>query len=340
MRTMTRWALWVVLCLLVSVAWAAPLTVSVIDVGQGDSILVQFPNGQDMLVDAGDKAHGATVVNYLKSRHVTRIDILVATHPHADHIGGMGAVLAAFPVGKVWDDGYNLGSRTQQDFLQAIKKKGLQYGQPRAGFTQAIGDVRIDVLAPGKTLLGSDANNNSLVLRLVYGQTSVLLPGDMEAAERATVNNWPKTTVLKVAHHGSRNGTDTAFARALSPQVAIISYALGNSYGHPHQQALDALKAAGATVYRTGTQGTVVVTSNGKTVAVKTLGHASARNSDSASNSSTTTGSTCAYIGNRNTHVFHRPTCGHLPAEKNRVCFATREEAINAGYRPCKICNP
>ena len=144
------------------------LKVSVLDVGQGDAILVQFPNHEVMLIDAGVPAQGKTVVDYLKKQGIQRIDILVATHPHEDHIGGMQAVLAAYPIGKVWDSGYNHGSQVQQRFLQTIKDKQLRFGTPRAGFHEAIGDVSVDVLAPGANLLNntdSDANNNSLVLR-------------------------------------------------------------------------------------------------------------------------------------------------------------------------------
>jgi len=212
--------------------WAGQLNLSVIDVGQGDSILVQFPNGEDMLVDAGDRDAGPTVVHYLRSRGVKRIDILVASHPHADHIGGMPSVLAAFPVGKAWDSGYNHGSRTQEDFLRTIKAKGIRFGRPKAGFGEKVGEVAVAVLAPPPTpLLGteSDANNNSLVLRIAYGSVSFLLPGDMEREERATVARWPHSTVLKVAHHGSRNGTDLAFAKAVSPQYAVVSYAMGKT---------------------------------------------------------------------------------------------------------------
>ncbi|HEY3416771.1 MAG TPA: MBL fold metallo-hydrolase [Armatimonadota bacterium] len=310
---------------------AAPLVVSVINVGQGDSILVQFPDGKDMLVDAGDSGHGTAVVSYLRSRAIKRIDILVASHPHADHIGGMPAVFAALPVGKVWDSGYNQGSRTQQQFLQTIRQKHIAFGTPRAGFSQSVGGVRIDVLAPGKTLLtgtDSDANNNSLVLRLAYGATSVLLPGDMEEAERATVSDWPSTTVLKVAHHGSRNGTDLSFARALAPEIAVISYGEGNEYEHPHPEAVTALREVGATIYRTATQGTIVLTSNGSQVTAKALGVAR----------TAATADSCAYIGNRRTHIYHLPTANHLPKPENRVCFASRAEAERAGYRPCKLC--
>jgi len=329
------------------VAETPKLVLSVIDVGQGDSILTEFPNGQSMLVDAGSRSSGSTVANYLRQRKVSKIDILVASHPHEDHIGGMLAVLDAFQIGKVWDSGYVHGSRTQENFLGTVRAKGIRFGTPKAGFTQDIGDTRIDVLAPVRALSGtnSDANNNSIVIRLTYGQISFLLTGDMETEERNTVSSWPKTTVLKVAHHGSRNGTDRYFLSAMSPQIAVISYGAGNSYGHPHAETVSALQNAKVKIYSTADSGTVQLSTDGKTVSVKTLGPSqkSRIGSSSKKQPSLQAGSGDGagnYIGNVNSKIFHLPNCSSLPAEKNRIYFNTRDEAINQGYRPCKKCNP
>ena len=337
--------------LVTGAAWPATsrLAVSVIDVGQGDSILVQFPGGQDMLVDAGDRDAGLTVVQYLRSRGVQRIDILVASHPHADHIGGMQAVLSAFPIGKVWDSGYNQGSRTQQEFLGTIKAKGIRFGMPKAGFSQTVGNVTVTVLAPKTQLTGteSDANNNSLVLRVTYGSVSFLLPGDMEGEERATVGAWPRSTVLKVAHHGSRNGTDLAFAKALSPTYAAISYAQGNPYGHPHAEALAALRSTGAKILQTAVDGTVVFTTDGTSVSYTTTHTARITRGRRASGAvvyspvaAATVPKGTAYIGNARSHIFHRLSCSTLPSAKNAVNLRSREEAVSQGYRPCRRCNP
>jgi competence protein ComEC len=336
--------------LVTGAAWPATsrLTVGVIDVGQGDSILVQFPSGQDMLVDAGDRDAGSTVVQYLRSRGVKRIDILVASHPHADHIGGMQAVLSAFPIGKVWDSGYNQGSRTQQEFLGTIKAKGIRFGMPKAGFSQNVGNATVAVLAPKTQLAGtdSDANNNSLVLRITYGSVSFLLPGDMETEERTTVGAWPRSTVLKVAHHGSHNGTDFAFAKAVSPAYAVISYGKGNPYGHPHAEALAALRSTGTKILQTAVDGTVVFTTDGTSVSYTTAHTAGIRSSRRASGAVTYTPVSsaaitgAAYVGNARSHIFHWPSCSTLPSAKNAVRLSSREEAISQGYRPCRRCNP
>ncbi|HOC94201.1 MAG TPA: MBL fold metallo-hydrolase [bacterium] len=331
------------------IAETPKLILSAIDVGQGDSILAEFPNGQVMLVDAGGRSEGAAVVKYLRQRKVSRIDILVASHPHEDHIGGMLAVMDAFQIGKVWDSGYVHGSRTQENFLATIKDKGIRFGTPKSGFTQSVGDARIDVLAPVRPLSGtdSDPNNNSVVLRVIYGQISFLLTGDMESEERNTVSPWPQTTVIKIAHHGSRNGTDRNFLKALSPRVAVISSGRGNNYGHPHSETLSALKSANVKTHNTADTGTVVVSTDGKTISVKTLGptsHSSASGGgyyggNKEKSPPPSTGKD-GYIGNVNSKIFHRPSCGSLPAEKNRIYFKSRNEAISQGYRPCKKCNP
>lgn len=311
---------------------AANLTLSVIDVGQGDSILVQFPTGQNMLVDAGTSTHGQSVVNYLKFLKISKIDILVASHPHEDHIGGMGDVLSAFTIGKVWDSGYNQGSQVQRRFLQTIKERGIRYGIPKAGFSEKVGDVRVDVLAPVR-LIPDSANNNSLILRITYGKISFLLMGDAESEERSTVGHWSPTTVLKVAHHGSRNGTDAGFLRAVSPKVAVISVAMQNSYGHPHPETMTALRNAKVKVYTTAELGTIAVVTDGTTVRVASHTH-------TARPAASQTGGAGEYIGNRNSHVFHRPTCSSLPMEKNRVMLSSRDEAIAQGFRPCGRCRP
>ncbi len=333
-----------------SPALAGDLAMHVLDVGQGDSILLRLPDGKSMLVDAGPSAAGQTVVEYLNRLGVERIDILAISHPHEDHLGGALAVLDAFPVGKVWDSGYVHGSKLQQRYLQTIKDKGIRFGKPKAGFVEVMGGARVEVLAPVHPLSGtnSDANNNGLILRVTYGDVSFLLMGDAEGEERATVGTFPRSTVLKVSHHGSHNGTDPAFLAQVRPQVAVISYGLGNSYGHPHAQTVKALEAAKVRWYST-TGGPVVITTDGKTFSVKggkgagvsgAAPAATVGNSGGASSPRPATSTSGGYIGNRNSHVFHLATCSSLPAPKNQVPFSTRDEALQAGYRPCKRCNP
>lgn len=214
-----------------------------IDVGQGDSSLLIFPAGESMLIDAGPVSSAKELTRWLKQRGLKKIDILVATHPHSDHIGGMNAVIEAFEIGEIWDSGYAHGSDIQIKFYQTIKNRKIPFGRPKRGYTRKIGDAVIEVLGPASELLNtsSDANNNSIVLRVTYGTVSFLMTGDMDKEERRTISPLPISTVLKAAHHGSRTGTDAKLLREVNPKIIIFSYKKGNSYGHPHKEVLQLL---------------------------------------------------------------------------------------------------
>ncbi|KAF5036077.1 Lamin Tail Domain protein [anaerobic digester metagenome] len=254
-----------------SPAGAGTLRVSVLDVGQGDSILVQLPAGKTMLVDAGDTDAGDTVVSALRSRGVASIDAAVASHAHADHIGGYATVLSQFPVAHFFDSGYPSTSLTYERLLTTIDEKNIRFSTPTAGQTIDLDPaVRIDVLSPDGTP-STEIHDDMLVLRVTYGSVSFLLAGDMpEDLETRIASSLKPTTVLKVGHHGSHSSTSTAFLNAIRPEVAIISVGAGNSYGHPTSQALGRLQAVGAKVYRTDREGTVTVSTDGNTYAVTT----------------------------------------------------------------------
>lgn len=209
-----------------------------IDVGQGDSSLFIFPTGESMLIDAGPASSAKNLTRWLKRRGLKKINILVATHPHSDHIGGMQAVIGAFEVGEIWDSGYEHGSDPQIKFYRTILDKKIPFGRPKGGYKRTVGNVLIEVLAPVTELHGtqSDANNNSIVLRVAYGGVSFLMTGDMDKEQRLTISPLPRSTVLKAAHHGSRTGTDAKLLREVSPLVITLSYLKGNSYGHPHRE--------------------------------------------------------------------------------------------------------
>lgn len=302
------------------------LAVSVIDVGQGDSILIQFPQGQVMLIDAGESYAGEDVRDYLLARGIEDIEYLVASHPHTDHIRGMFDIFPAFPIGEVWDSGYDHGTVTQGNFLGEISTRQIDYYVLSTGYSETIDGVEVTVMLPGEELLGgSDAcNNNSLVLYMVYNDVSFLFTGDMEENERELIDPWPETTILKIAHHGSYNGTDTDFLDDTTPEVAIISHAYYNSYDHPHEEAVEDLVDEGCDIYSTAIDGTVVVCTDGNTYDVFRL------DPDSCN----------YYIGNRTSKKFHRPSCSYLPKYWRRVIFGTRYEAIADDYTMCSYCKP
>jgi competence protein ComEC len=250
---------------------AGTLKVSVLDVGQGDSILIQSPAGKTMLIDAGPSDAGSRVVADLKARGITSLDAAVASHGDADHIGGYQAVLSQFSIAHFYDPGYPDTTATYEKLLTTIDQKNIKYTTPTAGQTIDLDPaVRIDVLSPdGKNTGGT--NDNMLVLRLSYGSTSFLLASDMpDTLEQKIASTLKQTTVLKVGHHGSKTSSSAAFLNVIKPEVAIISVGAGNTYGHPAAETLNRLQAVGARVYRTDQAGTVTVSTDGNTYTVVT----------------------------------------------------------------------
>jgi beta-lactamase superfamily II metal-dependent hydrolase len=243
------------------------------DVGQGDSTLFIY-EGKTILIDAGETDMGDRVVSDLRSRNVTRIDLLVATHPHSDHIGGMQKVLAAFPVGKVLDTGLPHPSPVYEHFLETIEQEHIPYQAAEQGQTVDVDPaLRVLVLSPPEERSGEDLNTDSIVLRISYGTVDFLMTGDLDnAGEDALLRTgYPlDAEILKVGHHGSSSSTSPAFLDRVHPETAIISVGEDNPYGHPHRETMDLLERSGVTVYRTDLNGTILVRTDGMSYSVKT----------------------------------------------------------------------
>ncbi len=247
---------------------AGNLEVHFVDVGQGDSILIKSPEGKTALIDGGDTDTG--IVSYLRSQGVQALTLVVATHPHADHIGGLVEVLRAFPVDEVVTNGVMHTTSTYERFLDAIADARAIYTEAKQGDVLQLGSLSFHVLHP-QDPAGSDLNDQSLVLRLVHGQVAFLFTGDVQPEGQASIlgsNLEVGADILKVAHHGSRTSSQSSFLSEVEPEVAIYSCGLGNSYGHPHPETIAALERAGAAVYGTDVNGTIVVTSNGSSYRV------------------------------------------------------------------------
>ena len=243
------------------------LLIDFIDVGQADSILVR---NQDkvMLIDAGTNEAGETVVNYLKNLGITKIDYLIGTHPHEDHIGGLDDVINNFDIGQIYMPKIETTTKTFEDVLDAIENKNLTITAPNKGdkieLGQAVGEFMTEPILDKDNL-----NVSSLVLRLEFGNTSYLFMGDAEEENEETIH-WPKTDVLKVGHHGSSTSSSESFLEQVQPKYAIIMAGKDNSYGLPKQETIDKLNNIGCEIYRTDEDGTIQMTSDGNTIEIKT----------------------------------------------------------------------
>jgi len=296
-----------------------------------------------MLVDAGPNEAGSTVVSYLQKQGVKKIDYFVATHPHEDHIGGMDNVVQAFEIGKVYMPRVTTTTESFESVLRSLQAKGLKITPAKAGLTILDQNgLKISFVAP----CGSgyeNLNNWSAVLKVQYGNNSFLLTGDAQSeSEQEMLASGAnlRADVLKVGHHGSHSSTTPTFLKAVSPKYAVISVGAGNDYGHPHQENLAKLASAGVKVYRTDRDGTVIFVSDGKTLTIRTLGSTIMTRAPNGAAPAVPSGG--VYIGNKNSKKFHRPDCqwAQKIAPYNRVIFKSRDEAIRAGYVPCKVCRP
>ena len=251
------------------------LQVYALDVGQGDSALIITPEGKSVLIDAGPPQAGDEVVAALRKKDVRSIDLAVATHPHADHIGGMRQVIENFGVKNFLDSGRGYPSKEYERMLRAIEEKGIKVIFAKKGMKFDLDSgAKLEVLNPQGADRwieevrrgGSVENANSIVLRLSYGNFSMLFTGDAETETEDLMMESGATLraqVLKVGHHGSRYATSARFLDAVAPEAAVISCAADNRYGHPARQTLDRLRKAGVKIYRTDLNGEIAIAADG-----------------------------------------------------------------------------
>lgn len=254
----------------------AGVTVQFLDVDQAESILLL--SGEDaILIDGGESAAGGKVLAALRRNGVRRLSAMVLTHPHSDHYGGLASVLEYLPVEGFYtpDIPESLLPTTlsYQTLWETLEAEAVPCYSTQVGMTLSLGEATLTVLAPAADAAFEDLNDYSAVLRLDYGEVSFLFTGDAEAAaEEALLKSGADldVTVLNVGHHGSNSSSTEEFLRAVSPEYAVISVGADNTYNLPGEAALSRLKAAGTEIYRTDRQGTVTVTTDGKTVSVTT----------------------------------------------------------------------
>ncbi len=359
--------------LLATLARAGDVVVDVLDVGQGDAILIRTPAHKNILIDAGDKGSG--VVEELTRLGVDHLDLVVSSHPHADHIGAMESVIRALPPKRYLDTGLAHTTQTYRSLMATIEANAtIIYQTAQTGQVFNLDDrARLEVLLPDSARrfrdTRSDLNSNSVVLKLVHGETCMLFTGDAEEpTERALIDAKIGTcAVLKVAHHGSGHSTIQPFLDMLRPTIALVSVGLGNRYHHPGHGTLARLEQAKATVYRTDRDGRVTLTSNGKSIRVTTfkredpggalLPVAKVPKSDTPPLVPTLPKSidpepeltpdvleheACPFAASRKSEVFHEAGCGNAQKinAENLVCYASKEAAEKAGRRSAGCCKP
>ena len=244
------------------------LNIYFIDVGQADSILITN-NDASMLIDAGNNEDGEDVVNFIKDKGITKLDYVVGTHPHEDHIGGLDDVINSdIEIANIYMPQIETTTKTFEDVIDAIQNKGLIITSPKKGDTFNVGNASLEVMTD--SILDEDnLNLSSITLLMQYGNNKFLFMGDSEKENEET-RDWPKVDLLKVGHHGSSTSSSDKFLNETKPTYSIIMAGEGNSYGLPTEETLNKLKNIGSTIYRTDLNGTITATSDGENIEIST----------------------------------------------------------------------
>lgn len=240
------------------------LQVSFLDVGQGDAIYIRAPNGNDMLIDGGGSERVLRALTAVMPVTDKAFDVVIATHPDKDHIGGLVFVLERYHVGYFLDPGVPNDTLVYRELSKQVAEN-TNYVVARKGMKIYLSeDVIVDVLFPDREMQG-DTNNASVITRISYGETAVLLTGDAgKGVERALLKGVVESDLLKVGHHGSKTSSDEIFLKTVSPEYAIISAGKNNTYGHPHASVISTLESVGAKILETADEGTITFISDGK----------------------------------------------------------------------------
>lgn len=241
------------------------IKISYIDVGQGDSALIQV-NSKSLLIDAGTNESTSKLISYLDKQNIKKLDYIVATHPHEDHIGGMDAVIKKYDVGQFYAPKKITNTKTFESMVNVLKSKNLKINVAKPGVNLDLGtNVKCEMLAPNSDNY-ENLNNYSAVIKITYGNSKFLFTGDAEKlSEKEILNkNYDiSSDVIKIGHHGSSSSSSKAFLDKVSPKIAIISCGKNNDYGHPHRETINELTKRKIQIYRTDVDGTIILKSDG-----------------------------------------------------------------------------
>lgn len=339
-----------------------------IDVGQGDAACV-LCDGRAMLVDGGNKSSSSIIYSFLKSHDVNYLDYIIASHPDADHVGGLAGALNYASVGTAYCTVQEFDSEPFNDFTKYLKLQDREITVPTSGDVFYLGSAKVTIVYPQEGEIEGD--NTSIALRIEYGQTSFFFAGDCESQDEAVIIQSGyslKSNVLKVAHHGSRYSSTNEFLNAIQPDYAVISVGGDNQYGHPTNEVLSDLQDRGVTLFRTDIQGTVHCISDGRSIRFevernanfdtylaaggyqKYLREQTAIDTETAperalpeEDNSEEIVQDVLYVVNTNTRKFHYPSCSSVSTIKDSNKWeytGTRQELIEMGYDPCGKCHP
>lgn len=245
------------------------LKVHYLDVGQGDSIFVELPNNETMLIDAAESYQSENIINYLKNLNYQKIDYVIGTHPHTDHIGGLKDIINTFEIGKIYMPKVGSTTKTYESLLMAIKDKNLKINTAKAGTSIIDTDaLKINILAPNSETY-TELNNYSVVTKITYGTTKFLFMGDAEKLSENEIKENVTADVIKIGHHGSNTSSSIDFIKKVNAKYGIISVGLNNKYNLPKEETITNWENSGTKIYLTSTNGTIRASSDGTNIKIE-----------------------------------------------------------------------
>ena len=245
------------------------LKVHYLDVGQGDSIFVELPNNETMLIDAAESYQSENIINYLKNLNYQKIDYVIGTHPHTDHIGGLKDIINTFEIGKIYMPKVVSTTKTYESLLMAIKDKNLKINTAKAGTSIIDTDtLKINILAPNNSIY-TELNHYSVVTKITYGTTKFLFMGDAEKLSENEIKENVTADVIKIGHHGSNTSSSIDFIKKVNAKYGIISVGLNNKYNLPKEETITNWENSGTKIYLTSTNGTIRASSDGTNIKIE-----------------------------------------------------------------------